>query len=56
MDGGIFARFLEQEYPQNNIDNWVIHDHLSPLSDDPMLRPSILRLVERIIEPNEYKI
>lgn len=56
LDGGIFARFLEQEFLPNQIDNWVIHDHLSPSSDDPILRPSILKLVEKIIEPNEFKV
>ena len=56
LDGGIFARFLEQTFPPNQIDSWVLHDHLSPSSDDPFLRPSILRLVEKIIEPNDFKI
>jgi hypothetical protein len=38
------------------IDNWVIHDHLSAMSDNPILRPNILRFVEKIIEPNQYQI
>jgi hypothetical protein len=38
------------------IDNWVIHDHLSAMSDNPILRPNILKFVEKIIEPNQYQI
>ena len=38
------------------IDNWVIHDHLSAMSDNPILSPNILRFVEKIIEPNQYQI
>lgn len=56
FDGGIHAQHLEVEYPKSKIESFIVQDHLGNMTDDPLIRPNVLKLIEKIIEPNEFKI
>ncbi len=44
------------EYPRSKIESVIVNDHLGLNTDDTKMRPSVMEMVERIIEPNGYKI
>jgi len=56
FDGGLHAKHVEIDFPPNLIETFILHDNLGSMTDDPRLRPNIVSLVEKIIEPNAFKI
>jgi hypothetical protein len=55
FDGGIHAKHVEVTYPENMVQSLIVHDHLMSMSDDPVMRPNIVSLIEQM-RPNEFRV
>ena len=55
FDGGIHAKHVEVTYPENMVQNLIVHDHLMSMSDDPVMRPNIVSLIDQM-RPNEFRV
>jgi hypothetical protein len=55
FDGGIHAKHVEISYPENRIQSLIVHDNLMSMSDDPVMRPNIVSLIEQM-RPNYFRV
>ncbi len=55
FDGGIHAKHVEVTYPENRIQSLIVHDHLMSITDNPVMRPNIVSLIEQM-RPSDFSV
>ena len=46
---------MEISYPENKVQSLIVHDHLMSMSDDPVMRPNIVSLIQQM-RPNDLRV